>query len=511
MLVVGLVALVIGAVATTVAFKADLVYGYGDTAGHTYIARRVLDSKTPGFAQFGTNWLPALHLLMQPFVYLPEVARTGLAGAMANGPAFAVSAIALAYTAASLTRRRTAGFLAAAIFVTNPSILYLQSMALTEPLAIASLTVSAAFFVRWMRNRDVSSAIGFGLALAFGVFTRYDGWGTALVAGVLVVLYLLLEDPNAVERIEGIAIAVVAPAAFAMFCWFFYNGLIFGDPLAFARGAYSSAASVASQVFAEHNLPLSTASYLASAMIISGPVIVAASACVTVFLLMRNDRKAWIFAFVLLLTPLVFNVYSLYSGNSVIYTPHFGGTYFNVRYGSLLFPAIVLPLSLVTSIGRRSSRMIALVIVVAIVLLQNAIFVQHGIGNIATVSDTKYAGGYGVSISSVRGVANQWRSMYDGGNILVDMDDACCGGSLQSIHLMIQLAGIPQHDYITLDNGPVWRAALLDPVAHARWILVNPDSQKMGAVRAILQRSDVASSYRRVLSAHGLDVYRRVN
>ena len=41
---------------------------YGDAEAHLNIARRIIDSRTPGYAQFGTVWLPGLHALLLPLV-----------------------------------------------------------------------------------------------------------------------------------------------------------------------------------------------------------------------------------------------------------------------------------------------------------------------------------------------------------------------------------------------------------------------------------------------------------
>ena len=41
---------------------------YGDAESHLNIARRIIDSRTPGYEQIGTAWLPLLHLLMLPLV-----------------------------------------------------------------------------------------------------------------------------------------------------------------------------------------------------------------------------------------------------------------------------------------------------------------------------------------------------------------------------------------------------------------------------------------------------------
>ena len=51
---------------------------YGDAVAHINIARRVLDSRTPGLLQLGTVWLPLPHIFMIPFVYSDAAWRTGI-------------------------------------------------------------------------------------------------------------------------------------------------------------------------------------------------------------------------------------------------------------------------------------------------------------------------------------------------------------------------------------------------------------------------------------------------
>ena len=40
---------------------------YGDAVAHLNIARRIVDSRTPGLDQIGTVWLPLPHMLTLPF------------------------------------------------------------------------------------------------------------------------------------------------------------------------------------------------------------------------------------------------------------------------------------------------------------------------------------------------------------------------------------------------------------------------------------------------------------
>src|ERR1043166_6257028 len=65
---IALVASVASIVATLFYFRRGDVLLYGDAVAHIGIARRVIDSVTPGFGQLGTVWLPLPHLLMIPFV-----------------------------------------------------------------------------------------------------------------------------------------------------------------------------------------------------------------------------------------------------------------------------------------------------------------------------------------------------------------------------------------------------------------------------------------------------------
>ena len=51
---------------------------YGDAEAHLNTARRIVDSRTPGYDQLGTPWLPLPHLLMIPFVMNDALWRSGL-------------------------------------------------------------------------------------------------------------------------------------------------------------------------------------------------------------------------------------------------------------------------------------------------------------------------------------------------------------------------------------------------------------------------------------------------
>ena len=61
---------------------------YGDADAHLNIARRIFDSRTPGYEQLGTVWLPLPHVLMLPFVQSDALWRSGVGGAIASAICF---------------------------------------------------------------------------------------------------------------------------------------------------------------------------------------------------------------------------------------------------------------------------------------------------------------------------------------------------------------------------------------------------------------------------------------
>src|ERR1700744_6654294 len=70
---------VLGAIALGWCARQGYTLYYGDAEAHLNIARRILDSRTPGPEQLGTVWLPLPHLLMIPFVTRDSWWRSGLA------------------------------------------------------------------------------------------------------------------------------------------------------------------------------------------------------------------------------------------------------------------------------------------------------------------------------------------------------------------------------------------------------------------------------------------------
>src|SRR6266480_7603324 len=132
---------------------------YGDAVAHINIARRVIDSRTPGLLQLGTVWLPLPHLLMLPFLASKWMWRTGIAGSIPSMLAyvFSVTGIFRLMKTVLPSSKDHAGigftpWFAAAIFALNPNLIYLQATAMTEPVYLAFFIWAVVLFAAAIRN-----------------------------------------------------------------------------------------------------------------------------------------------------------------------------------------------------------------------------------------------------------------------------------------------------------------------------------------------------------------------
>src|SRR6266542_2882307 len=112
--------------------RLGLTLTHYDARGHLVVARRIIDSITPGWQQIGAVWLPVPHLLNAVPVQIDLFYRTG------------ASAVAI-----SIAESASAAIVAAAVFAFNPNVLYLQSTPMTETLLLALTTLAVAMLMAW--------------------------------------------------------------------------------------------------------------------------------------------------------------------------------------------------------------------------------------------------------------------------------------------------------------------------------------------------------------------------
>ena len=326
---------------------------YGDATAHVNVARRILDSSTPGYDQTGTAWLPLPHWLMMPLVADNEMWRSGLAGAIPSGLANAVAALFLFLLARRLFDSAVAGFAAMGLYLTNPNILYLGSIPMTEPFLFATLFAMVYLAAVTADTGSLAGAAGTGLLACAGTLVRYEGWFLL----PFVALFL------AARRRWWCAIVFSLLAGLGPAYWLLHNQYLHGDPLEFYRGPYS-AKGIYERALAR-NMPrypgdqdwVKAVQYFSTAAHdTAGPVLAWLGAAGIGASLWR--RVVW--PVVLLAMLPVFYVLSMYSSGTPIFLPElWPNSYYNSRYGLAALPLLAVGAAAWTMAAPRRYRIFA--------------------------------------------------------------------------------------------------------------------------------------------------------
>ena len=112
---------------------------YGDAEAHLNIARRIVDSRRPGYDQIGTVWLPLPHVLMLAFVRNNGLWQSGLAGAIPSSACFVCAGVFLYAAMKRATQSSPAAMASLGLLAFNPNLLYLQATPMTETVVLAAL------------------------------------------------------------------------------------------------------------------------------------------------------------------------------------------------------------------------------------------------------------------------------------------------------------------------------------------------------------------------------------
>src|SRR5437879_1246920 len=151
---VGQIAAMVSIAAFFYYLRHDDLLLYGDAVAHINIARRVIDSRTPGISQLGTVWLPLPHLVDIPFIANDWMWRTGLGAAIPSVIAYIAGTLGVFRLLRGYASRATA-WIGAVIYALNPNLLYMQTTAMTELLYLAFFIWTVVYFCEFTRYLKV--------------------------------------------------------------------------------------------------------------------------------------------------------------------------------------------------------------------------------------------------------------------------------------------------------------------------------------------------------------------
>jgi hypothetical protein len=444
-----------------------LTSAFNDARIREIIARRVVVSRTPGLAQFGTTWLPLPSIFMLSLIWNDALFRSGIAGAIPSMLGYVVASFYLYRIGRLVTSSRGAGWVAACVFMLNPSVLYMQGTAMSEIISISAIIVAIYYALNLMRTSHAADLTKCAAAVGAGTLIRYENWVLAFVFAPIVAVAAWRLRGRALAEAWTILYGLLAFAGCA--AWVVYNAVIFHDPLlSFYYGQTSHtyyADTPDYQLPARHHpwmafkmyelTVVGTVGWLLLGLALFGLVV-----CLWRFRLRLRTLPIYFFLF-----PFGFYWLVLYRGINTETLPELGqGPYYNVRFGLLMVPAVAVFLAVLVTAARATVRRVLVAIVLIAIVLSSVVEFQQ---TPLTVREAQ------VNADQARTGQEQakwFSSRFKGGAVLITyVNDST------AIFYMLTKHDLPDRAFITDANGAQFDDALAHPESTVKWIFMNSD------------------------------------
>lgn len=490
---------------------------YADAQSHLTIARRIFDSKAPGFEQLGTVWLPMPHLLLLPFVLNMWLFSSGWAACLLGTLALSATASGLYRITARLGLGRAGRVAAILVLLANPAVLYLYTTALTEPVLIMCMVAGMAGLAHWTTSRRRMSAgelaVFAGIPSGAAVLSRYEGWALVLTGTVFVLVAALRRSGKWREALTMAAGYAMVPAA-AVVWWLSYNWAIYGNPLEFMFGQYSAYAQQKSitdggLLPTKGNLGLTLWTFHWSLLETVGAVILLMAVCGAVVIVLRRGLANSTLLVAVTGSAYAFALLSLYLGQTAINNDHsLPTTWWNNRFALTALPLVAVLVAAFVDEVTRSARLRpwAIGMLLAALVLQNAWWSQDPSGRLAVLAEGRMSA---ESNTDSTAAARWLNDHYTSGGIL--MDESARGNAV------LPVMGIPLRNIYNRASGDFFAPALADPARYAEWVLVSVE-EGSGATgsgptdlvyRAIRKNPSFEARYALVFSTPTHRIYER--
>ncbi|MEQ1947710.1 MAG: hypothetical protein ABL995_11010 [Bryobacteraceae bacterium] len=482
---------------------------YGDAEAHLNIARRVLDSRTPGPEQLGTVWLPLPHLLMIPFVGRDSWWRSGVAGAIPAAACFVIAGMFLYLAALRTYRSQAAGIIVALLFALNPNMLYLQSIPMTESIYAAALAALLWSTLVFRDSPSIHAVVAAAIASNAASLTRYEGW--FLIP--FVAAYILI-----VARKKSHAVIFTAIASLGPISWLAHNQFYYSNALEFFNGPYSAKAIYAYQLAhgtspypGDHDWLTAIHYYFAAMKAVIGLPLLLTGACGAIAALVH--RNWW--PILLLSLPPIFYVMSMHSGGTPIYIPDlWPHSWYNTRYALAALPLATFAAGAIVTLTTKlaTPRFLTAPILATGMIL-----------GIAGLWITKTGSPEALSVCWKESQVNsesrrKWTKqtaaylsefLIPGSTVIYPFGD---------VPAILREAGIPLHQGLHDGNHPAWDAAIARPdmFLHEEWaIAVQGDELDRAILRTNVRANAPGPHYELkkqiiVEGAPPIDIYHRM-
>jgi hypothetical protein len=474
----GLAAIALGTSAAWFYAQSGLTLSHYDAKAHLVVARRVIDSLTPGWRQLGAVWLPLPHLLNLFPVQIDALYRTGVSAVVLSVLSFGLMAYACTRLVLDLTGSRSAALAGLAVVALNPDILYLQSTPMTEPLLLGLTTLSVALLTRWVETDAVGAKTPAGLAMAAACLTRYEAWPITVCALLVAVLALWrrgLPFATAARRVAGLAaLPALAGLSFLLMSrltvgqWLVSDGFYVADNPDTGRPFKT----IGSIWWASHHL--NGYGVLLCAM-------AGAAAVLTVGLRSRARASALV-------------VLAMAGAAALPWFAFVSGHPFRFRYMLPLVPALAVWAGIGVGLTKRF-RFVAAALLILLALVETRPFSMSSPMVVEAQLDRQHS-------RERQAVTDYLLRQRHGEKILVSL------GSLSHYVQELSKIGVNVRDLVHEGNGDLWTAALESPHSHVRWVLIEELARGGDVLSARAKtRPGFLSGFSRVAEGGGVALY----
>jgi hypothetical protein len=492
----GSVAATIGVAAAIRYHQLGLTLSHYDSRGHLIVARRIIDSITPGWQQIGAVWLPLPHLLNMLPVQIDAFYRSGASAVAFSIASFALATAAIAWIVQLLTESTAAAFAASAVFALNPNIVYLQATPMTEPLLLGLTLLAVALLMRWSTDANATPASA-GIALALACLTRYEAWPVTYAALAAAVWTRWRGGNSLASAVRAVAHVALYPTA-AILAFSLFSRVVVGQWF------------VSSDFFVPENKALGQPMIAVDEIVwgareLSGRVMIALgiAGCVALLLAGLLSRKR---AHALI-------ALSLAATAAVPWAAFVDGHPFRIRY--------MVPLMAIEAVA--AGALAALVVqtfrsafraglkacttcerALALLVIVIAAFEMHPFDkNAPMVVEAQWDL---VNQSPRRQVTRCLQSRYHGESIMASM------GSLGHYMQETSRDGFNVRDFLHEGNGDIWLAALETPRPYAGWLMMEEKAEGGDMLyKRAREHPAFLAGYSRVCEGAGLALYERQN
>ena len=451
-----------------------------DARAHLVVARRILDSLTPGWQQIGAVWLPLPHVLNALPVQVDAWYRTG-----ASAVAISVLSMALAAgSLASLLLRTTGSVVAAltgtALMMLNPNVLYLQSTPMTEPLLFGLSLLSVALTAHWLDRYESRTPTTASVVLAAACLTRYEAWPIAAAVVALSIVVLVRRGTPWARAVRSSvrlslwpAVAIIAfsmNSRWVIGSWFVPSDFFVPENV----DAIGNPAEAWRQI--DDGLRLLSGSWLVWAGYVGAGL-----------LIWQCARRAGHHSLALLLALGAAAVLPMYA--------YLQGHPFRIRYD---LPLVVAAASLAAggiAVVHPWARIPLAVLLLGAAVIQSPPFDREA----PLVAESQR------ELNAMAGraaITAYLREHYDGATIMMSM------GSLAHYMHDLSRESLEIRNFLHEGNGEIWRFALLKPAGHAGWLIVEEQAEGGDALFHASKRPRWLTGFTRVAEGGGAALYR---